>query len=239
MKGKFSNWLQNVYHIGMLVSLVFILAQVYYARSSMVQTSEWEKAKMTIENIERFREALSISPLSKNDIWQLGDGLWADLSTQKGFDQTDTLRTVFWSLYNNDIDALDEVFRMIEVMDDFAYPIIMGYASETGSYQSAMRQYYTYGNFIMPLAFHNTPLIGIHAKLLYRLWRIRNEIQSIDKKKKNNNFYNWLMERQDRLFCYEATDFTEASLKAYRKKLDGKLKEMQKEIEVFRKNSLK
>ena len=238
MKGKFSNWLQNVYHIGMLVSLVFILAQVYYARSSMVQTSEWEKAKMTIENIERFREALSISPLSKNDIWQLGDELWADFSTQEGFDQTDTLRTVFWSLYDNEGDAINEIIRMIEVMDDFAYPIIMGYASETGSYQSAMRQYHTYGNFIMPTAFHGTPLIGLHAKLLYRLWRIRNEILSIDNAINNNNF-NWLMKRQDRLFCYEETDFSIASLKAYRKKLDGKLKEMQKEIEVFRKNSLK
>ena len=237
MKGKFSNWLQDVYHIGMLVSLVFIMAQVYYARSTMLQTSEWEKAKMTIENIERFKEALIISPLSDNGLWLLGDGIWTDASTSKGWEQTDTLRVIYFSLFDNVVDRNDENIRMIEVMDDFAYPIVMGYASETGSFQSVMRQFSTYGNFIMPFAFHGTPLIGLHAKLLYRLWRIKMEIVAVENA--IDGSFNWLMERKDRMFCYEETDFTKASLKAYRKKLDKKLKEAQKEIEVFRKNSLK
>ena len=248
MKGRFSSWLQNVYHIGMLVSLVFILAQVYYARSSMVQTSEWEKAKITIENIERFKEGLSNSLLSKNNVWVLGDGQWADISTPKGYEQTDTLRVVYLSLLDNQYVAYqEEVIQMIEVMDAFAYPIIMGYASETGSYQSVMRQYYTYGNFILSAAFYEFTLIGLHAKLLYKLWRIRFEQDSIDrfidKHIATVSEHVDLSDRKgiekDHLLYYEETDFSIASLKAYRKKLDGKLKEVQKEIEVFRKNSLK
>ena len=47
------------------------------------------------------------------------------------------------------------------------------------------------------------------------------------------------MGRIDHLLCYEGTDISEASFKEYRKKLEGKLKEMQKEIAVFRKNGLK
>jgi predicted Fe-Mo cluster-binding NifX family protein len=53
------------------------------------------------------------------------------------------------------------------------------------------------------------------------------------------NAYNYLRNRIAHLLCYEGTDITEASLKKYRKKLEKKLKEMQKEIEVFRKNSLR
>jgi len=145
--------------------------------------------------------------------------------------------------YDNDTDAMNEYIKMIEVMDDFAYPIIMGYASEEGSFQSVARQYYTYGNFIMPEAFHNYKNIGANAKLLYRLWRIRYEIIIIDNTLKNNdeNWYNIFRERIDHLLCYEGTkeDISESSLKKYRNKLDIKLKEMQKEIEVFRNNNLK
>jgi hypothetical protein len=127
---------------------------------------------------------------------------------------------------------------MIEILDAFAYPIIMGYASETGSYQNVMRLYHWYSNFIMPDAFQIFPNMGIHAKLLYRLWRIRDEQMVVDIALKHAD-YDRLMERKDHMLCYEETDITEASLKKYRKTLDKKLNEMQKEIEVFRKNSMK
>ena len=71
-RNKRKNWMQNIYYIGTLASLIFIMAQAYYARRSILQSSEWEKAKITIENIAQFKEAMSISPLSKNNVWQLG-----------------------------------------------------------------------------------------------------------------------------------------------------------------------
>jgi len=217
------------------------MVQAYFAGRSIIKSNEWEKAKMTIENIERFKEAMSISPLSKDNVWLLGDGLWADASNPEKIPLVDTLFYVYWSLFDDKTVASDEVFRLIEAMDAFAYPVILGYASETGSYQSAMRQFYTYGNFIMPVAFHQTPFIGLHAKLLYRLWRIRFEILRVNNciERKDALYYNRLIERKDHLLYYEGTDITEASLKEYRKKLEKKLKEVQKEIKVFRKNSLK
>ena len=39
------------------------MAQVIIARRSMVESSEWEKAKVTIENIERFQENLKETAL--------------------------------------------------------------------------------------------------------------------------------------------------------------------------------
>jgi len=241
MKKKDINWLENIYYIGMLASIIFILGQAYYARRSIIQSSEWEKAKMTIENIERFKEKLKDSPLSKGDIWLLGDGLWADFSTAEGWMLSDTLRKTYWSLFDNPTDTKEELMRMIETMDAFAYPIIMGYASETGSYQIAIRQYYTFSGFIMPYAFHEFPNIAIHAKLLYRLWRIRSEQMMVDLALTGHydDIFDSFKARIDHLLYYEETDITEASLKKYSKILDKKLKEMQKEIEVFRKNSLK
>jgi len=239
-RDRWKNWMQNIYQLGTLASLVFIMAQAYYARRSILQSSEWEKAKLTIENIEQFKESMNISPLSNSEIWVLGNGLWADASTPEGWQLTDTLRSVYSSLFDNNVEAMDELFRLIEVMDAFAYPIIMGYASDMGSYQSAIRQYSTFGNFILPFAFHMTPNIGLYAKLLYRLWRIRTEIMEIDSSIKiGDNAYNYLRNRIDHLLCYEGADISEASLKEYRKKLEKKLKEVQKEIEVFRKNSLR
>jgi hypothetical protein len=117
----------------------------------------------------------------------------------------------------------------------------MGYASEEGSYQNALRHYYSCSIFIMPGAFLDYKLLGLHAKLLYRLWKIKAEIMFIDNaiEKNNDLFYRMIIERKEHLLYYEETDFSEASLIKYRKKLEKKLKEMQKEIEVFRENSLK
>ena len=239
-KKRIRDWIRDISYLGGLASVIFIMMQAYFAGRSIVESSEWEKAKMTIENIERFKEALSISPLSQNEIWSQGNDLWADASNPEKYHLFDTLLRVHWSLFDDRTEANNEIIRMIEAMDAFAYPIIMGYASETGSYHNTMRQSYTYGNFIMPYAFHHTPLLGIHAKLLYRLWRIRFEIAGVnncieDFEKYSNN----LIKRKDHLLYYEETDITEASLKKYRKKLEKKLKEVQKEIEVFRKNNLK
>jgi len=240
-----TNWMQTIYYAGTLASLVFIMAQAYYAGSSVIKSNEWEKAKMTIENIERFKENLTISSLHKDDLWRHGDGVWPDISTEKGWEATDTLRSIHRSLFGNEMEVQKELVQMIDVLDAFAYPIIMGYASEVGSYQSAARQYYTYGNFILPEAFHYYSLIGMHAKLLYKLWRIRFEMVGVDyaikafEQENSEELSEELKKQIDRLYCYEETDFSEASLKKYRKKLDKKLKETQKEIEVFRKNSLK
>ena len=242
-RNKRKNWTQNIYQLGTLASLIFIMVQAYYARRSILQSSEWEKAKITIQNIEQFKESMTGFSIPDNMAWELGDDLWADFSTPEGWQLSDTLRKVYRSLFDNVDEARDELTRMIEVMDAFAYPIIMGYANETGSNQTAARLYITYGSFIMPEIFHVYINMGIHAKLLYRLWRIRLEIMVVDncsaESKYAEDMYNRLLERKDHLLCYEGTDISEASLKAYRKKLEKKLKEMQKEIEVFRKNSLK
>ena len=133
---------------------------------------------------------------------------------------------------------------MLEAMDAFAYPIIMGYASETGSFQNVARQYYASSNIIMPDAFQSFKNIGLNAKLLYRLWRIRVEIIIIDEYLEDVKYNGWPPKKQDQYMkqfersLYYETDITEASIKQYRKKLDKKLKEMQKEIEVFRKNGM-
>ena len=242
-KEKKSKWLEQIYYIGMLVSIFFILGQAYYARRSIMQSSEWEKAKMTIENIERFKENIADSPIE--DVWQLGDRIWPDFSAPVRVGVADTLLRTFNSLYDNDIyKVFSEYIRMIEIMDAFAYPIIMGYASEETSLLSTMRQYHAYSNFIMPEAFNTFRNIGFHAKLLYRLWRIRFEISIIDnyvatfESMTDSDIYR-LKEYQDHLISYDESDFSKASLQKYRKKMDKKLIEMRKEIEVFRKNSLK
>ena len=53
---KFTAYLQNLYYAGTLISLFFIMAQVFYAKRTMKESSEWEKAKLTIDNVERFKE---------------------------------------------------------------------------------------------------------------------------------------------------------------------------------------
>jgi hypothetical protein len=240
MKKKYNKWLENTYYVGMLASIILIIVQVFNARNSLIRTSEWEKAKITIENIDQFKKNLIGSPL--NDIIRLSDRLYADFSTLKGWEQSENLRVAYYSLFDNDTTKMfDDYLIMIDVMDAFAYPIIMGYANELGSYKNVMRQFYTYGTFLIPIAFHNSQKTGLHAKLLYRLWRIRLEIDAVDNVLRVNNEegYDLFRNSIDCLLYYEGTAISEASTKAYRKKLDKKLNEMQKEIEVFRKNSMK
>ena len=234
-------WLSNLYYVGTLVSLLFILAQVYYAKRSMVESSEWEKAKITIENIERFKAEISSSPLNSTEIWLFSDKLWPDFSTPEGQKASDTLRVVYVSLFNDSI-IIEELVRSIDIMNAFAYPIIMGYASEIESSQSVIRQYYTYGNYIMPFAFNDFPNIGHHAKLLYRLWRIRYEQLIIDiclADPDNDELKKNMTENMNNLLFFEDAEISPASLKKYKNTLKQKFKEMEKEIATFRKNSLK
>ena len=236
-----SNWIRNFSYLGGLASLIFIMVQAFIAGRSIIKSNEWEKAKMTIENIERFKENLRDSPIDL-DTRIIGDKIWADFSTSKGWELSDTLRVIYRSLFDDDyMKMFDDCLRMIDIMDAFAYPIIMGYASEVGSYKNVAGQFQTYGNYIMPNAFHTTPLIGLHAKLLYRLWRIRYELLVVNGciEQIDDEFCNQLSVRFDHLLYYEGSDISESSLKEYREKLEKKLKEVQKEIKVFRKNSMK
>ena len=237
---KWNNRLQNAFYIGTLASLIFIMLQAYYARQSAIRASEWEKAKMTIENIERFRENISASPLFDNNVWMLGSRLWADASTTKGYELTDTLRGVYLSLFDNEIDALNDAVRMIETMDAFAFPIIMGYASEMGSFQTVMREFHSLSGFLMPVNFHEISAIGLHARFLYRLWRIRFEIMIVDDALESwsDDIINLFEQEREHLLSFEG-EFSEASLKRYRRQLDKKLRDVQREIRDFRRNSLR
>jgi hypothetical protein len=241
---KWTTWVQIITSIGTLASVIFFMLQAYYARHLIVRSSEWEKAKMTIENSERFKEGMNLSPLSNSKVWTLGDGTWPDLSTPESWQITDTLRKVFFSLFDNDVEAENELIRLIEVMDAFAYPIIMGYASEEISFLSGMRQFYTYGNFVLPYVFRDNMFIGVHAKLLYRLWRIKSEIWAMDRCKDmgwkfEERVKNQIMSGQELMLAYEEPDFSDASLMKHREKLEKKIKDVQKEIEDYRKKSLK
>ncbi len=243
-------WLPNLYYVGMLVSLIFIMAQVFYAKRSMVESSEWEKAKMTIENIERFKLEMSKSPLASTHVWTRADMILPDFSTSEGrsSSQADTLRLLYWSLFEDSIKSNEEVKRefagelerMIDAMNAFAYPIVMGYASEMGSYQNVLKQYYMYGSFIMPFAFELYPNTGFHAKLLYKLWRIRYELMVVDKTLEipGKESFEKMEKNIDNMLFFEGTEITETSLKKYKKKLNRELKKMQREIEEFRKINL-
>ncbi|MDR0430131.1 MAG: hypothetical protein LBH58_06600 [Tannerellaceae bacterium] len=249
---KISACLPNLYYVGMLVSLIFIIAQVFYAKRSIVESSEWEKAKMTIENIERFKLEMSKSPLAGTDVWMHADDILPDFSTPNGWNSTqaDTLRSLYTSLFDDGIKSIEDVWsarkqeteRMIDAMNVFAYPIIMGYASEMGSFQNVVKEYYSYGAFIMPNAFKEYPNVGLHAKLLYRLWRIRTELLVVDIVLKNpdKEELGYIKKKKDsgNMLFFEETEVSEASLKKYRKKLDKELQKMQGEIEDFRKISL-
>ena len=229
-------WLSNLYSIVTMLTLFVIMAQVIIARRSMVESSEWEKAKMTIENIERFKENLKETALyGKTEILFRADRGFPDFTTPEGFIYADTLTKTYLSICHNDGRVwLDDFLYSISIMDAFAYPIIMGYASEMGSYRSVFRDYQWYCNYIMPLALHNYKPDGVHAKLLFRLWRVKAEILYLP---------NWDIEilKNDlsHLLCFEEDEVTPATLKQYEKKLEKELKKIQKEIEDFRKSSLK
>lgn len=235
---KISQWLPNLYYIGTLVSLCFILAQAYYAKQSVIESSQWEKAKITIDNADKFKRELEKSPLSKDEVYSLGDRSYPDFSTKEGLIAADTLRVTFWRLFENETEAKKEFFRLIDVLNTFAYPIIMGYANEEGSYQMVIRQYYSYGAFIMPDVFHELPNIGHHAKLLFRLWRIKSEIMYVDNLvKQDQETIDNIMKNNNFLY-FEGTDTSPAALKRYKKVVESKLKEMKKEIEKFREKSM-
>ena len=225
--------LQNIYYVGSLATLCFIMAQVYYAKRTMSESNEWEKAKMTIENVEQFKNNVTKIKLYETEIWKKGDGTWPDFSTDEGqkIPEIDSLRREYSSLFSNEDEMSYDFIKTLDIMNAFAYPIIMGYASETGSFQSAIREYYTLSAFIMPDAFIGVP-IGHHAKLLYRLWRVRSEQMFLERLG-----INMLKNNKYLLFAVE-DEITEETVKQYKKKLDKELKKRQKEIEVFRKNSL-
>lgn len=237
---RISRWLPNLYYIGTLVSLCFILAQVYYAKHSIIESSEWEKAKITIDNVQKFQNELDKSPLSNTRLLSLGDILYPDFSTNEGWEASDTLRVSYARLFNHDVEAHDEFFRLTYAFEAFAYPIIMGYANEEGSFQMAIREYYTLGAFIVPELFHKYRNIGLHTKLLFRLWRIKTEALFIDdllRQEVSQENLDKFMEYSHFLY-FEESRVTLAALKRYRKVLDKKVKEMKKEIVEFRKNAM-
>ena len=170
-------------------------------------------------------------------LWFAGRPL-PDMATPKGYELTDTLRIIYFSLFDDKDKAFEDFEKSLAILDAFAYPIIMGYASETGSFQSVIKEYYTYGNYILPSTFQNSgyKYMGNYAKLLYRLWRVKSELMTvfnmnIEDLKKNINTVN--------LLCFDGTEITPASIEKYHKKLEEELKKIQNEIEVFRKNNLK
>ena len=97
-----------------------------------------------------------------------------------------------------------------------------------------------YGNYIMPNAFKTYKLIGYHAKLLYKLWRVKTELVFINNPYKDENqIVEDFAQDINNMLCFEGAEVTPASLKQYKKKLEKELKKIRKEIEVFRKNSMK
>ena len=242
MNGK--KWLTYVYNIGTLLTLFIIMAQVIIARRAMVQSSEWEKAKVTIENIKWFKENISKSALyDKTDLLVLSEGLLPDLSTPEGREASDTLRRIYLSLFDGDSNKWREDFdKTIGILNDFAYPIIMGYASEFGSYESVWRDFNRYGNYVIAGAFRNMFLPYTHVRLLYRLWRVKTEQIYISHLISMNFEGAMPIEKLGggiTLSYYEGTEVTLASVKQYEKKLQKELKQIQKEIEEFRKSSMK
>jgi len=234
-------WLSNLVSVCTLITLFLIMAQVFLTRRANIETSEWEKAKVTIENIERFKENLKETALyGKTEALRFSTNLFPDLSTPEGYKASDTLRKIYWSLFDDELKMKDDFEKSLAILNAFAYPIIMGYASEMGSYQSVMLEYSTYSNYIMPGAFHGYQYVGLHAKLLHRLWRVKFELIAFRGLDFDNNEHIEELEKNiNNLLCFEGTEITPASLKEYEKKLDKELKKIQKEIEVFRKSSLK
>jgi hypothetical protein len=95
-KNGLTTWLLNLYYISTSLTLFFIMGQVFLARNSMKQSNEWEKAKVTIENIERFKENLTKTTLYSQPeaLLVFTDRLLPDFSTSKGWEASDTLRKI-------------------------------------------------------------------------------------------------------------------------------------------------
>ena len=240
-KNGLKTWLLNLYYISTSLTLFFIMAQAFLARNSMKQSSEWEKAKVTIENIERFKENLTQTTLYDHpEALAFSDRLLPDFSTSKGFEASDTLRKIYISFFEDQLEMRKDFEKTLAIFNAFAYPIIMGYASELGSFQSVMGEFHQYSSYIMPWAFKEYKQVGHHVKLLYRLWRVRIELlfitnPSIDESQILEIFMNDI----NYMLCFEDTEVTPASRKQYEKKLGKELKKIQKEIEDFRKSNLK
>ena len=233
--------LSNLVSICTLMTLLLIMAQVYFARHAIVQSSKWENAKLTIENIEHFSEKLKETALyDQVEAKFLSDNLWPDFTKSENYELSDTLRKVYNSLFDDRLKRKDDIDNTLRILDAFAYPIIIGYASEMGSFQSAASgDFYIFCNYIMPFTY-NYHLSGINARLLYRLWRVRFEqswVRRIDigdedlLKNYTNDIKNML--------CFEGTEVTPDALKQYEKKLEKELEKIQKEINEFRKIRLK
>ena len=235
-KKNLEKWLLNLYYVGTLLTLFFIMAQVFFARRAVIQSSEWEKAKLTIENIERFKENLKETALyGKTEALMFGmDAIYPDLSSFAGWEATDTLRRIYYSFFDDPNKMREDVFKTIDILDAFSYPIIMGYASEFGSFQNVMREYYSHSVFIMPICFRELPNIGLHAQLLNRLWKVRMELYLLPKMD-----VEYMKANLKNLRYFEGTEITPATLKQYESNLKMELKKIQKEIEEFRKSSLK
>jgi len=232
-KSLLKTWLSNLYHIGTLLTLFFIMAQVFFARRAVIQSSEWEKAKMTIENIERFKENLKETALyGETEALMLGGRIYPDFLTSEGFEATDTLRKIYFSFFDNQHKLSEDLFKTIDILDAFSYPIIMGYANEFGSFQNIWREYISYNAYVMPLIFKNELFnLGLHAQLLYRLWRVRIELYFLPRMDVKS-----ISDATNSMLFFEGSEVTPATLKQYEKKLKKELKKIQKEIEVFRKN---
>ena len=242
---RIEKWLPNIYYISASLSLLFIVAQVFLARRAMIQSSEWEKSRLTIENIEHFKEKLKETALyGKTDVLIYADRLWPDFTTSEGRNASLNLREIYRSIFAGDeLKTREDVEKSLAILNAFAYPIIMGYANEIGSYQSVSYEYNTYNNIIMRIVFEGYPKIGHHAKLLHRLWRVRHELSVVEAiltmDFNNNSNVAEVKENINNMLCFEGTEITHDSFRQYGKKLEKKLKKIQKEIEVFRKSSLK
>lgn len=124
-----------MYYIAAILSFIFILGRVVFARRSIVESSQWEKAKITIENIDKFKETLAHSPIA-DTIWWRAEGILPDFETEKGRQlYYDSIFPLYISLFTTEteagrvvqeVEAREEIFRFLDVMNDFAYPIIMG-----------------------------------------------------------------------------------------------------------------
>ncbi|NDV57562.1 hypothetical protein [Bacteroides sp. 519] len=238
-------WLPNLYYVGTLISLFFIMAQVFYAKQTMVQTNEWEKAKITIENIERLQKNLSTTLLYEHPeaLQFAASRIWPDLSNRKNKAIGDTLRNLYLSFFEEQNEAHkntlieEDLKKAVFALDAFAYPIIMGYANELGSYQNVFYDYISYGNYIMFVVFnYSSGNMGPNAKLLYRLWRIRSEQELMKRDNIDANDIN-AMGGVKYLLCFDESEFNPVTKKRYQKKLQKELKKVQKEIEQFRQSA--
>lgn len=234
---KVGLWLPNIYYVTASISLIFIFIQVFYAKRSITESSDWEKAKLTIENIATFKESVSTSPLYKKDVLYIADGVWPDCSTEEGRKYADTLVAIYNSLFETKQERLDDTERLMSNLDAFAYPIIMGYASEASSFKSEAGIYVLLSNYIMPIAFKEYRLAAPYAKLLYRLWRAKLGVIIVERILREG-VDSLILEQNKNSLLDVGDDLSVSGLEKYNNKLKKEVKEIKKEIEKFRKECL-